>query len=123
MALAWQTFASGKKEEGLTQMSAAADAEDATDKSAISPGPLAPARELYGEMLLEAGKAKEALTAFELTMKKEPNRFRGIAGAARAAEQAGDKAKAAAYSKKLLEVAKTADTERVELVQAKKLTQ
>ena len=56
-------------------------------------------------------------------MKKEPNRFRGIAGAARAAEQSGDKTKAAAYSKKLLEVAKTADTERVELVQAKRLTQ
>jgi tetratricopeptide (TPR) repeat protein len=123
VALAWQTFASGKKDEGLTQMSAAADAEDATDKSAISPGPLAPARELYGEMLLEAGKTKEALVAFELTMKKEPNRFRGIAGAARAAEQAGDKAKAGAYYKKLLEVAKTADTERVELVQAKKLAQ
>jgi len=123
VALAWQAFASGKKEEGLTQMSAAADTEDATDKSAISPGPLAPARELYGEMLLEAGKPKDALAAFELTMKKEPNRFRGIAGAARAAEQSGDKTKAAAYSKKLLEVAKTADTERVELVQAKKLTQ
>jgi tetratricopeptide (TPR) repeat protein len=123
VALAWQTFASGKKDEGLAQMSAAADAEDATDKSAISPGPLAPARELYGEMLLEAGKTKEALAAFELTMKKEPNRFRGIAGAARAAEQAGDKAKAAAYYKMLLEVAKTADTERPELAQAKKLTQ
>ena len=104
-------------------MSAAADTEDATDKSAISPGPLAPARELYGEMLLEAGKAREALAAFELTMKKEPNRFRGIAGAARAAEQSGDKTKAAAYSKKLLEVAKTADTERAELLQAKKMAQ
>jgi len=123
VALAWQTFASGKKEEGLAQMSAAATAEDATDKSAISPGPLAPARELYGEMLLEAGKTKEALAAFELTMKKEPNRFRGIAGAARAAEKLGDKAKTAAYYKKLLDVAKDADTERPELAQAKKLTQ
>jgi tetratricopeptide (TPR) repeat protein len=123
VALAWQTFAAGKNEEGLAQMSAAADAEDATDKSAISPGPLAPARELYGEMLLEAGKTKEALAAFEMTMKKEPNRFRGIAGAARAAEKLGDKTRAATYYKKLLEVAKAADTERPELVQAKKLTQ
>jgi len=41
-------------------------------------------------MLLEAGKTKEALAAFELTMKKEPNRYRGIAGAARAAEKLGD---------------------------------
>ena len=123
VALAWQTFAAGKKEEGLAQMSAAADAEDATDKSAISPGPLAPARELYGEMLLAAGKTNEALAAFEMTMKKEPNRFRGIAGAARAAEKLGDKTRAATYYKKLLEVAKAADTERPDLVQAKKLTQ
>jgi tetratricopeptide (TPR) repeat protein len=123
VAVAWQTFASGKKEEGLAQMSAAADAEDLTDKSAISPGPLAPARELYGEMLLEAGNTKEALAAFEMTMKKEPNRFRGIAGAARAAEKLGDKGKAATYYKKLLDVAKDADTERPELAQAKKLTQ
>ena len=54
-------------------MRAAADAEDATDKAAVTPGPLAPARELLGEMLLEAGNAKEALAAFEATMKKEPN--------------------------------------------------
>jgi hypothetical protein len=56
VALAWQTYAQGNNNEGLAQMSAA---EDATDKAAISPGPLAPARELYGEMLLDAGKAKE----------------------------------------------------------------
>ena len=101
-------------------MSAAADAEDSTDKSAISPGPLAPARELYGDMLLEAGKPREALAAFELTMKKEPNRFRGIYGGARAAERLGDRAKATAYYTKLLEVAKDADSERAELQQAKK---
>jgi hypothetical protein len=120
VALAWQTFAAGNKDEGLAQMRAAADAEDATDKSAISPGPLAPARELYGEMLLEAGRAKEALAAFEATMKKEPNRFRGLNGAARAAEAAGDRARASQYYRKLLEVAKEADTERAELAQAKK---
>ena len=55
------------------------------------PGPLAPARELLGEMLLEAGNARDALVAFEATMKKEPSRFRGVYGAARAAEAAGNK--------------------------------
>jgi len=120
VALAWQTFATGKKDDGLAQLSAAADAEDLTDKSAVSPGPLAPARELYGYMLLDAGKAKEALVAFELTMKKEPNRFRGIYGGARAAETLGDRAKATAYYKKLLEVAKEADSQRPELEHAKK---
>ena len=120
VALAWQTFAMGNKEEGLAQLSAAADAEDLTDKSAVSPGPLAPARELFGYMLLDAGRAKEALVAFEATMKKEPNRFRGIYGGARAAETLGDRAKATVYYKKLLEVAKDADTERPELQHAKK---
>jgi hypothetical protein len=120
VALAWQTYAQGNNNEGLAQMSAAADAEDATDKAAISPGPLAPARELYGEMLLDAGKAKEALVAFEATMKKEPNRFRGLYGAAQAAAAAGDKAKATIYYKQLLDLASEGDADRPELQQARK---
>jgi hypothetical protein len=123
VALAWQTFAQGQKTEALEQMKAAADAEDATDKSAVSPGPLAPARELYGFMLFEAGNHKDALAAFEATMKKEPNRFRSTYGAARSAELAGDKAKAATYYKQLLEIAKDADTQRPEIVAAKKVVQ
>ena len=58
VALAWVAFAEGRKDEGIAQLSAAADAEDATDKSAISPGPLPPPREHYGDMLLESRKAK-----------------------------------------------------------------
>ena len=75
-------------------MSAAADAEDKTEKHVVTPGPLAPARELYGFMLLDRGMAKEALAAFEATKAKEPNRFQGYAGAAKAAEALGDKAAA-----------------------------
>ena len=120
VALAWQTFAQGQKAEGLAQMKAAADAEDATDKSAVSPGPLAPARELYGYMLLEAGNHTDALVAFEATMKKEPNRFRGVYGAARAAELAGDRSKAQTYYKQLLDLAKDAETQRAEIVAARK---
>jgi hypothetical protein len=123
VALAWQTFAQGQKDEGIKQLMAAADAEDATDKSAISPGPLAPARELLGYMLLEAQRPEDALVAFEATMKKEPNRFRGLYGAARAAEQSGDRAKATTYYKQLLEVAKDADTERPEIVAARKFVE
>lgn len=119
VAVAWQTFAVGNKEGGLAQLRAAADAEDLTDKSPVTPGPLAPARELLGEMLLDAGRPKEALVAFEATMKKEPNRFRGLHGAARAAESLGDRAKATTYYKKLLTLAKESDTERPELQHAK----
>jgi hypothetical protein len=120
VALAWQIYASGNQADGIAQLSAAADAEDLTDKSAVTPGPLAPARELLGYMLLDAGKAREALAAFETTMKKEPNRFRGLYGAARAAEALGDRGKATTYYTKLLEIARDADTARPELQQAKK---
>jgi tetratricopeptide (TPR) repeat protein len=120
IALAWVAFAGGKKDEALAAMSAVADAEDATEKSAVSPGPLAPARELYGFMLLEANKPKDALVAFESTMKKEPHRFRSTYGGARAAQLAGDKTKAATYYKQLLDLAKDADTERPEIMEAKK---
>ena len=93
-------------------MSAAADAEDKTEKHAVTPGPLAPARELYGFMLLDRGMAKEALAAFEATKAKEPNRFHGFAGAAQAAEKLGDKAKAKENYQKLIALAATADSDR-----------
>jgi tetratricopeptide (TPR) repeat protein len=121
-AAAWIAFAEGRKDEALALMRTAADAEDATDKSAISPGPIAPARELLGEMLLEAGNAKEALTAFEATMLKEPGRFRGAYGAARAAEVLGDKGAARKYYRRLLEIAKDAEYQRPELKRARSFT-
>ncbi len=123
VATAWITFAEGNKDEGVRLMRAAADAEDATDKAAISPGPIAPARELLGEMLMEAGQAREALTAFEATMTKEPNRFRGAYGAARAAEAAGDRAKAATLFAQVVAIANAADGTRPELAHARTFAQ
>ena len=120
-AMAWVAFAEGKKDDGLRLMRAAADREDATDKAAVSPGPIAPGRELLGEMLLEAGQPKEASVAFEATMKKEPNRFRGAYGAARATEAAGDKARAAKYYGQVLAIAKDADSPRPELQRARSM--
>jgi len=105
VATAWQLNAEGKRDEALKMMSAAAEAEDKTEKAPVTPGPLAPARELLGQMLLEHGKPQEALAAFEATKAKEPNRFRGYAGAAAAAEKLGDKAKAKANYDKLIALA------------------
>ena len=70
VATAWVLYAEGKYDEALKAMSAAADAEDKTEKSPVTPGPLAPARELYGYMLLDRGMAKEALAAFEATWRR-----------------------------------------------------
>jgi tetratricopeptide (TPR) repeat protein len=115
VAAAWVLHAEGKHDEALKAMSAAADAEDKTEKHAVTPGPLAPARELYGEMLFERGMVKEALAAFEATKAKEPNRFRGYAGAAQAAEKLGDRAAAKANYDKLIALVGTAESNRAEV--------
>jgi tetratricopeptide (TPR) repeat protein len=112
VAAAWVLHAEGKTDEALKAMSAAADAEDKTEKAAITPGPLAPARELYGDMLLDRGMAKEALAAFEASKAKEPNRFRGYAGAAKAAEKLGDRAAAKANYEKLIALAGKSESGR-----------
>lgn len=120
-ATAWKTFAEGRKDEAVDLLKTAADREDATDKSAISPGPLAPAREQLGDMLLEMRRPAEALKAFEATTIKEPNRFRGVYGAARAAELAGNRQVATRYYKQLVDLCKRGDTPgRRELQEARK---
>ena len=90
IASAWVLRAEGRQTEALSALRAAADAEDETEKSIVAPGPLALARELYGAMLLERGRAREALAAFEAALVEEPNRYNGFAGAATAAEALGD---------------------------------
>lgn len=119
VAAAWLLNAQSKHAEALDAMRTAADAEDKTEKSVVTPGPLAPARELYGTMLLERGMAAEALAAFEATLRKEPNRFGATIGAAQAADRAGDPAKARQYYAKVLELAGNGDPSRQELAAAR----
>jgi tetratricopeptide (TPR) repeat protein len=119
VASAWVLFADGKYDDALKAMSAAAEAEDNSEKSPVTPGPPAPARELYGFMLLDRGMAKEALAAFEATMTKEPNRFNGYVGAAKAAQALGDTGKAKAIYEKLVALAADANSERPTLAAAR----
>ncbi|MGA2055277.1 MAG: hypothetical protein ABSG88_08185 [Bradyrhizobium sp.] len=118
-ANAWILYAGAKYDEALAAMSAAADAEDRTEKAPVTPGPLMPARELYGFMLLDRGMAKEALAAFEATKAKEPNRFNGYVGAAKAAQALGDTAAAKANYEKLLTLASGSDSDRPTLAAAR----
>ena len=85
----------------------------------VTPGRLVPARELLGEMLLELKQPALALKEFEASAMREPNHFRGLYGAATAADAAGDKPKAAEYFGKLLALSKDADGTRPELARAK----
>ena len=118
VATAWVLSAEGNHSEALSAMSAAADAEDKTEKHPVTPGVPKPARELYGVMLLDRGMAKEALAAFEATLKKEPNRLGAYVGAAKAAEKTGDVAKAREYFEKVVTVADGADKSRTEVAEA-----
>lgn len=122
-AEAWAAFAAGRRDEALRLMSEAATREDATEKAAVTPGPIKPARELLGDMLLAMKRPAEAFTAYEATLAKEPNRFRATYGAAVAAQAAGQKPKAIAHFAQLLEICRKADaTARPELEEARKAT-
>ena len=97
VANGWIAFAAGNAAEAERLLRAAADREDATEKSAVTPGPLAPARESLGDLLLELKRPADALPMYEKNLHKEPNRLRSVYGAAYAAELSGDRAKAEAY--------------------------
>lgn len=118
VASAWVLYAEGRFDDALKAMSAAADAEDATEKHPVTPGVPKPARELYGVMLLEREMAAEALVAFEATLKKEPNRLGAYLGAAKAAQKSGDQVKARQYFAKVVEIAAGADETRTEIADA-----
>lgn len=91
VASAWRTYATGAHAEALELLRAAADRQDASEDSSISPGPLAPARELLAEMLLEEGRPADARREFEATLENYPRRFRSLAGAGQAAALTGDR--------------------------------
>jgi hypothetical protein len=89
-AQAWLDLAEGRVDSALSQMRSAATREDATEKSAVTPGPLAPARELLGDMLLKLGKPAEALAEYQKTLAREPDRRRSLERGANAARASGN---------------------------------
>jgi tetratricopeptide (TPR) repeat protein len=116
---AWIALAQGARDDALKSMRASADLEDSMEKHIVTPGPAAPARELLGEMLLEVKQPAEALTAFEASAQREPNRYRGVYGAAQAAALSGDHDKARTYYAKFIALTEKADRARPELQLAK----
>ena len=117
-AAAWTALAAGSNDEALKLMRSAADTEDKSEKHIVTPGRIVPARELLGDMLLQLGQPAQALKEFEASHTREPDRYRGLAGAAQAALQSGDMAKAKQYYARLVEVAGSGDP-RPELATAR----
>ena len=73
-ASAWLDLAKQRDSAALLAMREAATREDATEKSAVSPGPLAPSRELLGDMLMALNRLEEARAEYRAALKKEPGR-------------------------------------------------
>jgi len=116
---AWIAFAESNREQALKFMRAAADLEDGRIKHVAMENEIYPMRELLAELLLESGQAVAALNEFETSLKSTPNRYRGLWGAARAADAAGDRTKAAGYFAKVVELTRNADTPRPEIALAR----
>lgn len=118
-AAAWEARVRGDDAGAVRLATEAADLEATFEKHPVTPGPLLPARELLGDLLLELGRPAEALAAYRQTLEREPNRARTLYGAARAAE-AVDAAAARGYYQQLLELMADADTGRPEVGAARR---
>jgi tetratricopeptide (TPR) repeat protein len=119
-ASAWLARAAGDIAEALRLAKSAADLEDITAKHPVTPGSVLPARELYGDLLLETGRSSEAVGAYQASLALQPNRCRSLLGAARAAQLAGDSAAAVRSYRAFLRLMEKADRARPELSEARK---
>jgi tetratricopeptide (TPR) repeat protein len=114
-AAAWLAHAEGNNAEALTLMRSAAELEGSTEKHPVTPGPIIPARELLGDMLLELKQPEQALREFETSLADSPNRFNGLYGAGRAAELLGNTKKAGDYNAKANTLSAHSQSDRPEL--------
>lgn len=110
---AWIALDEQREQDALRLMRVAADAEDASDKHPVTPGNVAPSRELLAEMLLLIGNPGEASTEFERSLRRDPNRLRSTHGAALAAHFAGDSEAAERHCAALQALIAHRDTDRV----------
>jgi hypothetical protein len=113
-------YTAGDSAAALTGLRAAAELEDKTQLASVTPGPLLPAREMLGELLLDQNRPGEALHEFEVSLQQEPNRFWSLYGTAEAAKRAGDIPLARQYFAKLLAITPRADQPgRTQLIEAR----
>jgi hypothetical protein len=115
----WIAKAEGDQARALQLARAAAKHEDSTEKHVVTPGPILPARELLGDLLMELGQPAAALKEYEASIAKEPNRFRGLYSAARAAEASGNMAKARVWYDKFAQITAQGDFDVAQIQQAK----
>ncbi len=89
--MAWTAKAERRPEEAATLMRASADEEDSIEKLPVTPGPILPAREQLGYLLMEQNHPEQALKAFQTALSNAPGRLGALQGAAHASALAGQK--------------------------------
>jgi tetratricopeptide (TPR) repeat protein len=109
----------GDDKEAVRLVRAAADLDATMDKHPVTPSSVLPARELLADLLLELNQPAAALVEYRAMLRSDPNRFRSLLGAARAAKQMGDSATAHEAYRKLVALSKPVGPERAELVEAR----
>ena len=83
----------GKSDDAIEALKRAVALEESLSPPSGPPDVIKPSHELFGEILLRAGRPKEAARQFARALERQPNRARSLLGAAKAAEQSGDKAR------------------------------
>ena len=116
-AEAWLAFAKGKPDDAVEILRPMADKEDSLGEEPQG----IPTREMIAEILLEAKRAQQALAEYKTDLKMNPNRFNGLYGAARAAEEAGEHSTAEEYYALLVKDCEDSNSSRPELERAKQL--
>jgi hypothetical protein len=116
-ASAWVEHAEGKDDEAISTLRTLADKND---KRGEEPEGI-PAREMLADLLLEARRPQQALLEYQTDLRLNPNRFNGLYGAARAAEEAGRQSDANEYYALLLKNCEGGNSTRPELSHAKEL--
>lgn len=118
-AAGWVARAEKHDDAAVTLLRSAADLEDTSDKHPVTPGSVLPAREQLADLLAELGRPGAALAEYEASLRMAPARFRSVWGAAQAADQSGNAAKARTYYAKLVELGGGGESARSEIAQAR----
>jgi len=112
MVKSWVLYRQGEIDAAVRLLRQAAEQEDSTEKDPVMPGTIIPARQMLGEMLLDAQRPREALEAFETALRNEPARYWELFGAAQAAERTGDHERATLYYTQLIRQTQGTDGSR-----------
>jgi tetratricopeptide (TPR) repeat protein len=118
-AEAFAAEAAGDGDNAVTKLKEAITIEDSIEDLSQPPYPVIPATELCGDLLLRLNQPAEAVTYFQKTLQRTPNRPKAFFGLARAAQALGDNATARRCYEEFLKIWKDADLDRPEVATAK----